>query len=82
MYLGENFYGNKGRWFRITEDNVKNIENQGYFGKEIQVGYYAARVGGDEKHDDFCMSGYEVISDEEYRKAYNVPVMEESLERE
>jgi hypothetical protein len=54
--------GDKSRWFDVDEENIRNIQRRGYYGKDgIDIGYKAA----------YCDDGFEVITQEDFNRAYN-----------
>ncbi len=59
MYQAD--YGNKKDWFPVDQENIRNIQKRGYYGKDgIQEGYWAK----------YCGDGFEVISDQDYADTF------------
>ncbi len=65
-------YGKKEIWFDVDSENIDNIREKGFYGKDgLAIGHKARYEGMD--------GGFTVISKEEFNNAYGI---EEEAEEE
>ncbi len=58
-------YGSREDWFDVTNDNIDNIRDKGFFGKQVGIGYKARYEGND---------GFTVISKEEFDQTFETGI--------